>query len=340
MEHLNTTKRSMVKFTVFASLLCVVFDSDTCSGQQPPQLPDVPKLLSPTDSAVAVEISPTLTWGASGGATSYTIQLSQSAAFDSAVVNDSTVALTTFTVSGYLANNTVYYWRVKAKNGAGSSAWSIAGSFTTDIERLVLLAPNGGETYHAGDTIPVSFEYRNRPDTAYFVTLWFSLDGGKSFDMPVLGARNTVRWDGSPRKDTVWIVPTDTTIFGNYITNQAKIRVEDYTKKATENDVSDQSFTVLSSNIISVKHGLQQRMQNKSPRLQTVYSEKGVMLSFPAGVEKNVQIINVQGKTIISLTLRNGTPEVISRKTAGNTLCFATWSDNGCRMVKKLNLAQ
>jgi hypothetical protein len=109
-----------------------------------------------------------------------------------------------------------------------------------------MLSPNGGETYHVGDTIPISFEYRNRPDTFYFVTLWFSFDGGKSFDMPVLGARNTVRWDGSPRKDTVWVIPADTTLFGNYVTNQAKVRVEEYMKKTTENDASDGSFTILS----------------------------------------------------------------------------------------------
>ena len=326
----------MVKFTVFALLLCVVF----ASGQQPPQLPDVPILRSPSDSAVAVAILPTFTWNASAGATSYTIQLSSDQAFDSAVVNDSTVVLTTFTVSGFLANNTVYYWRVKAKNGAGSSAWSTVDSFITDIVRLVLLAPNGGETYHAGDTIPVSFEYRNRPDSTYFVSLWFSLDGGKSFDMPVLGAVNTVHWRGSPRKDTTWIVPTDTTIFGNYVTAQAKIRVEDYTKKTTINDASDQSFTILSSNIIAVKRGLPQRMQNNLPRLQAVYSEKGVLLSFPAGVEKSVQLFNLQGKTIVAFTLRNGTPVLISRKTAGTALCFAAWNDNGRRTVKQLNLVQ
>jgi hypothetical protein len=230
-----------------ASLLCAFFACDSGTAPQSPRLPDVPKLLSPTDSAVAVAISPTLTWGASGNATAYTVQISPRAVFDSAVITDSTIVLTLFTVSGFLANNAAYYWRVKARNSAGASAWSAVASFTTDIERVVMLSPNGGETYHAGDTVPVSFEYRNRPDTSYFVTLWFSSDGGKSFDMPVLGARNTVRWDGPQRKDTVWIIPADTTLFGNYVTGQAKIRVEDYMKKTTENDVSDRPFTVLSA---------------------------------------------------------------------------------------------
>jgi hypothetical protein len=64
--------------------------------------------------------------------------------------------------------------------------------------------------------------------------------------MPIWGAHNTVHWHGSPRIDTTWVIPTDTTLFGNYVTNQAKIRVEDYTNKKTENDASDQSFTILS----------------------------------------------------------------------------------------------
>jgi hypothetical protein len=246
MQHSDTSKRAIVKFNAFASLLCVVFACDTGSGPKPSQLPDVPVLGSPADSAVAVAITPTLIWSSSGGATAYTVQLSPGGAFDSAVITDSTVTRAMFTVSGFLANNTVYYWRVKARNSAGVSAWSTVASFTTDIERVVMLAPNGGEAYHAGDTIPVSFEYRNRPDTTYFVTLWFSPDGGKTFDLPVLGAVNTVHWRGPPRKDTVWIIPADTTTFGNYVTNQARIRVEDYTKKMTENDVSDQSFTILS----------------------------------------------------------------------------------------------
>jgi hypothetical protein len=110
--------------------------------------------------------------------------------------------------------------------------------------RIVLLKPNGGETYHPGDTVPLSFEYRNSTDSVFFVSLWFSPDNGRTFDMPVLGAINTARWKGSPRKDTVWIIPTDTTAFGNYASDQAKIRVEDYTRKATLNDVSDQVFNI------------------------------------------------------------------------------------------------
>lgn len=245
MKYPGTQKKELLKSAGIALLLCALSACDNGSEPKSAQAPAAPKPVSPADSALAVAIKPTLSWSASSGATSYTVQVSANAAFDSAIIDDSTVAGASLTVPGYLANGTLYYWRVKAKNGEGASAWSAVAKFTTDLERLVLLAPNGGKTYHAGDTIPVSFEYRNRPDTTYFVSLWFSPDDGKTFDMPVWGARNTVHWSGSPRIDTTWVIPTDTTLFGNYATGQAKIRVEDYTKKKTENDASDQSFTIL-----------------------------------------------------------------------------------------------
>jgi hypothetical protein len=234
-----------VRKSAAALLLGVLFACDSGSGPQSPQAPAAPKTLSPTDAAVAVAIKPKLAWTASDGATSYAVQVAMDTAFGSPVVDEAAVAKDSFAVPIFLANSTAYYWRVKAKNAEGASAWSAVASFTTDAERLVLLAPNGGQTYHAGDTIPVSFEYRNRPDTTYFVSLWFSPDGGRSFDMPVWGARNTVHWSGSPRIDTVWVIPKDTVEFGDYATAQAKIRVEDYTQKKTENDASDQPFTIL-----------------------------------------------------------------------------------------------
>ncbi len=103
------------------------------------------------------------------------------------------------------------------------------------------------------------------------------------------------------------------------------------------------STPVTESYIVSptaVHQGHLQQPTGKTSRLRAVYSEKGVMLSFPAGVEKIVQIITVQGKTIAAYTLRNGTPVFISRKEAGRGVCFAAWSDNGCRMVTRLNLVQ
>ena len=80
-------------------------------------------------------------------------------------------------------------------------------------------------------------------------------------------------------------------------------------------------------------------MQDKSPLLKTVYSDKGILLSFPAGIERSVQIINVQGKTIASFTLRNGIPALLKRNAAGRGILFAAWNENdGRKLVRLTNL--
>jgi len=101
------------------------------------------------------------------------------------------------------------------------------------------------------------------------------------------------------------------------------------------------STPVTESDYTSVRQGLLlQETSSATSRLRAVYSEKGVTLTFPAGVGKSVQIINVQGKMIATYTLRNGTPIFINHKVASGGVCFAAWSDNGRRMVTKLNMVQ
>jgi hypothetical protein len=101
------------------------------AGVTPPA-PTTPTLISPADIATGIAISPTLSWNASSGATSYQVQLSTVANFASTVYNQSGIATTSASVTPALANNTVYYWRVNATNAGGTSAWSSpVWSFTT-----------------------------------------------------------------------------------------------------------------------------------------------------------------------------------------------------------------
>ncbi len=94
--------------------------------------PAAPVLTAPAQAATGIALSPVLSWAASAGATTYRVQVSLNAAFTTTVVNDSTVTGTTRTV-GPLTNNTTYYWRVNAKNSAGTSAYSSTWSFTTVV---------------------------------------------------------------------------------------------------------------------------------------------------------------------------------------------------------------
>lgn len=93
--------------------------------------PAAPLLASPSNGATDVPVSPWLSWKASTGADSYQVQVSLAKDFSSRVFDKSGIAGTSVQVSG-LSNGTVYHWRARASNAAGTSAWSSAWSFTTE----------------------------------------------------------------------------------------------------------------------------------------------------------------------------------------------------------------
>lgn len=103
-------------------LLYSIFNSVT--------VPSAPTLISPTNNSTGISTSPTLSWSASSGATSYRLQVSLNSSFSSFVLDQSNISATSFTLNG-LTNNTTYYWRVNASNSAGTSQWSSVWSFTT-----------------------------------------------------------------------------------------------------------------------------------------------------------------------------------------------------------------
>jgi hypothetical protein len=102
--------------------------ADTTSTTLSP--PSAPVLVAPANSSSNQATTLTLSWNASIGATSYTVQVSANNNFSSFVVNDSTITAPTRSVSG-LTNGAMYYWRVNAKNNVGTSTYSTVWSFTT-----------------------------------------------------------------------------------------------------------------------------------------------------------------------------------------------------------------
>jgi len=95
--------------------------------------PIAPSLTSPANLATGVAITnDTLKWGAVTGAATYRVQFGTDSTFATTLVNDSTPT-TGARATGALTNNTVYYWRVNAKNAGGTSAYSTRFSFTTII---------------------------------------------------------------------------------------------------------------------------------------------------------------------------------------------------------------
>ena len=93
--------------------------------------PAAPVLVAPLAGAQNQPTSLTLSWLASTGANTYRLQLSTSSIFASTVFDDSTITSTSQPITGLTVGAT-YYWRVNAKNAAGTSAYS-SRSFSTGL---------------------------------------------------------------------------------------------------------------------------------------------------------------------------------------------------------------
>jgi phosphodiesterase/alkaline phosphatase D-like protein len=77
-------------------------------------------LATPANGATGVGMPVTLTWNAADRATSYEVQVSLDQNFVNGVITRNQVTGTSVELSE-LQPNTIYYWRVRAGNGAGRS---------------------------------------------------------------------------------------------------------------------------------------------------------------------------------------------------------------------------
>jgi hypothetical protein len=99
-----------------------------------------PVLVSPANGATGVSVTPTLSWSASAGATSYDVYFGTSSSPPLAT-NTAGTSYAPATLSG----GTLYYWRVVANNSGGSAS-SATWSFTTQVAGPVLVSPANGAT--------------------------------------------------------------------------------------------------------------------------------------------------------------------------------------------------
>lgn len=102
--------------------------------------PNAPVLALPNNNATGVPSAAPLSWLASTGATSYTVQVSVNPNFDVMLVEASTG--NTFYTTAALSGGPVYYWRVKAVGIGGESDWSEVRKFT----RAALVSIGDDET--------------------------------------------------------------------------------------------------------------------------------------------------------------------------------------------------
>jgi hypothetical protein len=106
--------------------------------------PAAPLPATPAQGAGSVPVNPTaLSWNASVDATSYRLQITTDSTFSIFVTDDSTLTTTAKQVAG-LAYGGRYFWRVSAKNSAGSSPFSVVRSFNTALALPSVIAPATG----------------------------------------------------------------------------------------------------------------------------------------------------------------------------------------------------
>jgi hypothetical protein len=87
---------------------------------------------TPASGATGVSVTPAFSWGASSGASTYSLVVSTNSSLTSPVINVTNLTSTSYTPASALSNSTTYYWRVTAVNGSGSTVASNGGiSFTT-----------------------------------------------------------------------------------------------------------------------------------------------------------------------------------------------------------------
>jgi len=92
----------------------------------PMVLPAAPVLTSPANGATGASVTPTLTWAASSGATSYDVYFGTLSA-PPLVTN---TAATSYSPPGSLSSGTTYFWQIVARSTAGTAS-SATWSFTT-----------------------------------------------------------------------------------------------------------------------------------------------------------------------------------------------------------------
>lgn len=123
-------------------------------------VPAEPALLSPADSAINQPTVLTLSWTAATRAATYHLQVGADAGFSTLIMEDSTITSTSRQV-GTLSNAATYYWRVRAKNVGGSTAYTPARRFTTIVSSPdvpALAGPDSGATSQ-----PLNVQLRWRP---------------------------------------------------------------------------------------------------------------------------------------------------------------------------------
>ncbi len=168
-------------------------------------VPGAPTLLTPTNGQRVGGTAVTLSWSPVSGATKYQTQLSRDSSFSSPITGNEH-ASTSARWTGFANDGRTWYWRARAGNGQGWSAWSASRHFINGTTSTVpappsLLSPVNGARV-PGTSVTLS---------------WFSVSGATryqtqlsrdpSFSNPINGrefSSTSVRWVGFANDGSRW----------------------------------------------------------------------------------------------------------------------------------------
>jgi hypothetical protein len=88
-------------------------------------------LVLPADRAADLDVQLDLFWQIPARGKFFQVQVTSDSSFRQAFVYDQEGVMTPTVSISNLGNNTLYYWRVRARNAGGYSAWSTVWTFTT-----------------------------------------------------------------------------------------------------------------------------------------------------------------------------------------------------------------
>jgi len=129
--------------------------------------PNPPELALPDDKSANQNTTVQFAWLSSPGTSTFWLQLSTQPDFSTLVLNDSLISERSRTVEN-LARDITYYWRVRAINEAGTSAWSSARTFKTVPKAPSTPSPQIPANNSMIDTTEILFAWNNVPQVSRY----------------------------------------------------------------------------------------------------------------------------------------------------------------------------
>jgi hypothetical protein len=167
----------------FLMIAVLAIAMDFCLSLGSKALLNAPNLVSPKDSATSQPIPLGMRWRSVAGALSYELEIAADSDFSTILLDNFRLSDTSSQVGdSILQRETIYYWRVRAKNASTTSNWSTARFFETVVSpppQPQLISPSDGVI--GISTNPVFHWNGGGTDVTYRVQVSFDA----SFSSPV-----------------------------------------------------------------------------------------------------------------------------------------------------------